>query len=87
MDSLSDIVVYGVNENERLGQEVAFPGDINGDGYPEFLVSSANNNYPGYSFVTIYTTNVTSVEGSEQLPQAAELELRASRIHSTPAQS
>jgi len=70
MDSLSDIAVYGVNEDERLGQEAAFPGDINGDGYPEFLVSSANDNYPGYSFVTVYTTNVSSIRGRDPQPSA-----------------
>lgn len=79
MDSLSDIVVYGVNEDERLGKEAAFPGDINGDGYPEFLVSSANNNYPGYSFITVYTTNTSST--GDQGPQPSA---RAIRLTSYP---
>ncbi len=77
MDSIPDIVLTGEFYRQKLGQEMVFPGDLNSDGYPEFLVSSANRNHPGYSFVTVYTTNVTSVEGSEQVPQASELELRA----------
>lgn len=77
MDSIPDIVLTGDSYRQSLGVALVFPGDLNRDGYPEFMVTSANSNHLGYSFVTIYTTNVTSVEGSEQVPQAAELELRA----------
>jgi len=77
MDTIPDIVIYGEDRYQRFGRETAFPGDINGDGYPEFIASSEYYEDPGRSCVAIYTTNITSVEGSEQLPQAAELQLRA----------
>jgi len=77
MDTIADIVIYGGDRYQLLGTETAFPGDINGDGYPEFIASSMYYEDPGEARVTIYTTNVTSVEGSQQVPQADELQLRA----------
>jgi len=77
MDTIPDIVVCGEERYQGLGEETTFPGDINGDGYPEFIASSMYYEDPGEARVTIYTTNVTSVEGSDPLPLVAELELRA----------
>jgi len=77
MDTIPDIVICGEDRFQRLGIETAFPGDIDGDGYPEFIASSEYYEDPGEARVTIYTTRVTSVEGSEQVPQADELQLRA----------
>ncbi len=75
MDTVADMVVFGEDPYQLLGEETTFPGDINGDGYPEFIASSKYYGRPGSSCVTIYTTNVTSVETSQVLPQAAELKL------------
>jgi hypothetical protein len=77
MDTIPDIAISGEERYQGLGEETTFPGDINGDGYPEFIASSEYFQHPGRSCVTIYTTNLTSAEGKEQLPQAAELELRS----------
>jgi len=77
MDTIPDIVIYGEDRYQRFGIETAFPGDINGDGYPEFIASSEYYEDPGEARVTIYTTNVTLVEGLQQLPQAEELKVRA----------
>jgi hypothetical protein len=75
MDSLPDTVICGEDRFQRFGIETAFPGDINGDGYPEFLVSSANNSYPGYSFITVYTTNTSSTGDQHPHPSARTMEL------------
>jgi len=75
MDTIPDIILYGEDRYQRFGMETAFPGDINGDGYPEFLASSMYYEDPGRSCVTIYTTNTTPVSGSDPLPLAMEIEL------------
>jgi len=75
MDTIPDIVICGENRSQRLGRETAFPGDINGDGYPEFIASSEYYEDPGRSCVTIYTTNMSSVRASDHLPVVREIEL------------
>jgi len=75
MDTIPDIVVCGEERYQGLGEETTFPGDINGDGYPEFIASSEYYRDPGRSCVTIYTTNMSSVGGSGPLPPAGEIEL------------
>jgi hypothetical protein len=74
-DSLSDIQLYGEFNNQCLGAETAFPGDINGDGYPEFIASSTNGNNPGYAFVTIYTTGIVSVPDDGHVPDDYDFNL------------
>jgi hypothetical protein len=67
-DTIPDIILEGTGENELFGKETDFPGDINGDGYPEFMTSSPNNNHRGYAFVTIFTTGYVSVPDDGQVP-------------------
>lgn len=54
---------------------VCGPGDVNDDGYPEFIASSMYYKDPGRACVTIYTTNTTPVSGSDPLPQVREIQL------------
>jgi hypothetical protein len=75
MDTIADIVICGEDRYQRFGIETAFPGDINGDGYPEFIASSEYYEDPGRSCVTIYTTNMSSVGDSHPLPLVTEIEL------------
>jgi hypothetical protein len=75
MDTIPDIVVSGEEPYQGLGIETVFPGDLNGDGYPEFLASSLYYGQPGRSCVTIYTTKMASVEASHPLPLVKEIEL------------
>ena len=75
MDTIPDIVICGEERYQGLGEETTFPGDINGDGYPEFIASSKYYGHPGRSCVTIYTTNVSSVEASDPVPVVREIEL------------
>jgi len=75
MDTIPDIVLYGEDRYQRFGTETAFPGDINGDGYPEFIASSEYYGRPGSSCVTIYTTNTSSVGASDPVPVVREIEL------------
>ncbi|MFZ5519435.1 MAG: FG-GAP-like repeat-containing protein [Candidatus Zhuqueibacterota bacterium] len=44
MDSIPDIILHGENEGDGFGEKVAFGGDINGDGDPDFIVSAPD--YP-----------------------------------------
>jgi hypothetical protein len=75
MDTIPDITLYGKDRYQRFGIETAFPGDINGDDYPEFIASSQYYEDPGRSCVTIYTTNMSSVRASDPLPLVKEIEL------------
>jgi len=75
MDTIPDIAISGEERYQGLGEETTFPGDINGDGYPEFIASSKYYGRPGSSCVTIYTTNTSSVRASDPLPLAGEIEL------------
>jgi hypothetical protein len=74
-DTIPDIILEGTQENQYFGVEIAFPGDINSDGYPEFMVSSLCDNRVGYCFVTIYTTRIVSVPDDGPIPTGYDFKL------------
>jgi hypothetical protein len=75
-DTIPDLILEGQEEGARFGWETAFPGDINGDGYPEFMASSSYY-YEDQSkaFVTIYTTGNVSVPDDGQVPDDYDFNL------------
>jgi hypothetical protein len=58
------IKIYGSVANQHFGQGVAAAGDINQDGYADFLISNANkqNVYLFYGGASL--TDVTTASGS-----------------------
>jgi hypothetical protein len=67
-DTVPDIIISGTEERQFFGKETAFPGDINGDGYPEFIISSFFQFDQSRAFVTIFTTGNVSVPDDRQIP-------------------
>jgi hypothetical protein len=75
-DTVPDLILEGQEEGARFGWETDFPGDINGDGYPEFMASSSYY-YDDQSkaFVTIYTTGNVSVPDDGHIPNDYDFNL------------
>lgn len=56
MDTEADLAIYGGAENRRFGWSVASAGDVNGDGYAEFIVGasyrqSMDHVWPGRAYL------------------------------------
>jgi hypothetical protein len=67
-DTIPDVIVYGTEVGQFFGKETAFPGDIDGDGYQEFISSSFFQFDQSRAFVTIFTTRNVSVPDDGQVP-------------------
>ena len=45
IDSTPDLIITGVNDNDRIGGTVSLDGDVNGDGFNDIIVSTRENEY------------------------------------------
>ena len=71
-DNVADLVMTGTHTNEYLGWAVGTAGDMNGDGYDDFVVGATN----GYALGGMVPTGVAYVFFGGPTPDAvADLEL------------
>jgi hypothetical protein len=74
-DTIPDVIICGAEEYQFFGKEIAFPGDINGDGYQEFMASSFFRFDQTRAFVTIFTTGDVSVPDDGRVPNEYDYNL------------
>ena len=66
LEDVRDVVIYGALEGEKIGWSLEPLGDVNGDGFEDFLTVSKGRNDPPESGYLIY--------GASAMPKVIDLE-------------
>ena len=66
MDTLADVKINGVLENERLGAALCCAGDINGDGYDDVILGGTDTSSdPGQGIARVYLGGAKMDSGAD----------------------